>query len=142
MKARFSIKTMALVSTIDCALPFVLILIMTMTIATFGMARGAISAQSPSRAAQPPSDNAPQTYEGVITDSHCGAKHSAAIDKAAANCTVACVHAGERFVLIDGDTMYLLEGDMVALKQVAGQRVKIVGILNGTKISVRSVVAT
>lgn len=81
-----------------------------------------------------------QSYEGMITDTHCGAKHSAAMGQTAANCTLACVHAGEQFVLVDGDAVYLLEGDMIALKQVAGQRVKIVGTLNGTKISVRSVV--
>jgi hypothetical protein len=77
----------------------------------------------------------------MISDARCGAKHSAAIDKGATNCTITCVRAGEQFVLIDGDKFYLLDGDLVALKQVAGQRVRIVGTLNGTKIAVRSVVA-
>jgi hypothetical protein len=81
-----------------------------------------------------------QTYEGVIADSRCGAKHSAAIGKTAADCTRACVHAGEQFVLVDGDAVYLLEGDLAVLKQVAGQRVKLVGSLNGNRISVSSIV--
>jgi hypothetical protein len=51
------------------------------------------------------------------------------------------VRAGEQFVLIDGDKVYLLDGDLMALKQVAGQRVRIVGTLDGTKIAVRSVAA-
>jgi hypothetical protein len=77
----------------------------------------------------------------MITDTRCGAKHSAAIGQTATKCTVACVRGGEQFVLIDGDSVYLLEGDVAALKQVAGQRVRIVGTLNGTKIAVTSVTA-
>jgi hypothetical protein len=52
------------------------------------------------------------------------------------------VYAGEQFVLVDGETTYVLDGDVVALKRVAGQRVRIVGTLNGKKISVTSVVNT
>jgi hypothetical protein len=81
-----------------------------------------------------------ESYEGVITDTHCGAKHSAAIGMAAADCTRACVHGGEQFALVDGETVYLLEGGMEALKRVAGQRVRIVGTINGNTISVASVV--
>jgi hypothetical protein len=83
-----------------------------------------------------------QTYEGVITDTQCGAKHSAAMGRTAADCTVVCVRSGEQFVLVDGDTSYLLEGDLVTLKQVAGRRVRITGTVNGEKISVTSVVTT
>ena len=81
-----------------------------------------------------------RTYEGVITDTRCGARHSAAIGGTAADCALACVRAGEQFVLVDGDTTYSLEGDVIVLKRVAGQRVKIVGTLNRRKISVTSVV--
>jgi hypothetical protein len=75
----------------------------------------------------------------MITDAHCGAKHSAAIGKAAADCVRVCVHGGEQFALIDGEAIYLLDGDLVALKKVAGERVRIVGTLSGNKISVASV---
>jgi hypothetical protein len=81
-----------------------------------------------------------QTYDGMITDTHCGAKHSAAIGLAAADCTRVCIHSGEEFALIDGDKVYVLSGDRDALKRIAGQRVKIVGTLNGNTISVSSVV--
>jgi len=77
----------------------------------------------------------------MITDSYCGAKHSTAIGRAATDCTLICVHGGEQIVLVDGDTTYLLEGDVIALKRLAGQRARIVGTLNGGKISVTSVVA-
>src|ERR1700683_2566076 len=84
---------------------------------------------------------APQSYEGMVSDARCAAKHSAAMGQTATKCTVACVRSGEQFVLIDGDRVYLLEGDLIALKQVAGQRVRIVGTLNGTKLAVTSVTA-
>jgi len=90
---------------------------------------------------QSSSSTSTQTYEGMITDTRCGAKHSAVIGLAASDCARACVHAGEQFVLVQGDNLYTLEGDSAALKQVAGQRVRIVGILNGQKISVSSVTA-
>ena len=103
---------------------------------TFASAKGA-NGQSSSA----PSTTATQTYEGMITDTHCGAKHSAAMGLAASDCARACVHAGEQFVLVHGDHLFRLEGDSAALKQVAGQRVRIIGSLNGQKISVSSVTA-
>lgn len=77
----------------------------------------------------------------MITDTRCGAKHSAAIGMTAADCARVCVHGGEQFALIDGDTVYVLEGEPAALKHVAGQRVRIVGTLTGKRISVESVAA-
>jgi hypothetical protein len=80
-----------------------------------------------------------QSYEGVISDTRCGAKHAASIGKSAADCARACVHASEHFALVDGDTLYLLEGNVPAIKELAGQRVKIVGTQNGNTIIVSSV---
>ena len=129
MKARLWIETIALVGAMACALAF--------TIATPGIVAGTAAESGPPR---PPSDIQVQTYEGMITDTQCGAKHPAAIGKMAADCTLACVRGGEQFALVDGDTIYLLEGDRIALKRGAGRRVRIVGTLNGRKISVISVV--
>jgi hypothetical protein len=83
----------------------------------------------------------PQAYEGMITDTQCGARHSASIGMAAADCTRVCVHGGEHFALIHDEAVYVLEGDLASLKHVASQRVRIVGTLNGNKISVESVAA-
>jgi hypothetical protein len=94
-------------------------------------------AQSPAQ----PMEAQPQTYDGVITDTHCGAKHSAPLAETAAECTRVCVHAGDRFALVDGDKMYVLEGEPAALKRAAGERVRIAGTLNGNTISVTSVAA-
>jgi len=122
---------LALVSAIACGL--------SLFLATLGAAAGAADAQPES--GQPPQSSAirAQSYEGMITDMHCGAKHSAAVGMSAADCTRACVHSGERFALVDGDKMYVLEGETTALKRAAGQRVKVIGTLNGNTISVASV---
>jgi len=80
-----------------------------------------------------------QTYEGIITDAHCDAKHSAKVGMGAAECTRVCIHSGEHFALVDGDKTYILEGSDAALKRMAGQRVKVLGTLSGQTISVASV---
>jgi hypothetical protein len=82
----------------------------------------------------------PQAYEGIITDTRCGAKHSAKIALSAADCTRVCVHSGDGFALVDGDKLYLLQGEAAALKQSAGERVKILGTLTGNTIAVSSVI--
>jgi hypothetical protein len=102
-----------------------------------GAARTVQSATVPSVSPQAPS----QSYEGVITDTHCNAKHSTAIGMTASDCTRTCVHAGEHFALVDGESVYTLQGEPELLKKLAGQRVKIVGTLNGSQISVASVLA-
>jgi hypothetical protein len=60
---------------------------------------------------------------------------------AAADCTRLCVHSGESFALVDGDKAYKLDGQRATLKRLAGERVKIVGTLNGDTIAVASVAA-
>jgi hypothetical protein len=134
IKARFWIETIAVVSAVACALALV--------IATLGAVAGAAAGEPESGPPRASSAAPPQTYEGMITDTHCGAKHSAALGRTATDCTIVCVRGGEQFVLVDGDTRYLLEGDLVALRRVAGQRVRIIGTRNGRKISVASVVIT
>ena len=134
VKLRFWIEMFVLASAIAC--------ILALFLATLGAAAGAVgtepeSAQPQSSAA--PSSVQPQSYEGIITDTHCGAKHSVAVAMAAGDCTRVCVHGGEHFALVNGDKAYTLEGDQSALKQAAGQRVKILGTLTGTTISVASV---
>jgi hypothetical protein len=82
-----------------------------------------------------------QTYVGMVTCSRCLARHSAKIGGTATDCARVCVRDGANFTFVDGDRTYLLEGDPAALKRVAGQRVQIVGALNGGTITVASVAA-
>jgi hypothetical protein len=151
MKVRFWVEMLAVISLIACAAALVF--------ATVGGTAGAAadepesasaaepqqSSASPTQSSVPeaspvqPQNVQPQNYDGVITDTRCGAKHSAAIGQSAADCTRACVHGGERFALVDGDKMYALEGELARLKNSAGERVRIVGTLNGNTISVASV---
>jgi hypothetical protein len=93
----------------------------------------AIQAQAPSATQQ--------TYDGFITCSRCGAKHPASSSRNASDCTRICVHGGASFALIDGEEVYILEGNLSQVKKVAGQRAAITGILTGHTITVSSVAA-
>lgn len=97
------------------------------------------------QAPEPPQSEAPaarqQTYVGMVTCSRCFAKHSAEIGASATDCARVCVRDGAKFTLVDGDQTYLLKGDPAALKQVAGERVRIVGARNRDTIIVASVTA-
>jgi hypothetical protein len=126
----FWFETFAVISAIACVL--------ALGIAALGAIAGtAVAAPAPS---QPDTETSPQkSFDGMITDTRCGAKHSAAIGKTAADCTLVCIHGGEQFALVDGETVYSLEGATVQLKRVAGQRVRIIGALKGKKLSVTSI---
>jgi hypothetical protein len=78
-------------------------------------------------------------YVGMVTCSRCKAKHSAAMGQTADVCVRVCVHGGAHFALVNAESLYLLEGDMGALKKVAGQRVRVIGNLKGNTIRVESV---
>lgn len=122
------------VAVVGAAMACALILIM----ATRAPVAGAAASEPlPAQAVQ--SSDPPKVYEGVVTDTHCGAKHSAPIAKSAGDCTLVCVHSGEKFALVDGDQVYVLEGESAALKRVAGERVTIAGTLNGETLAVVSV---
>jgi hypothetical protein len=48
------------------------------------------------------------------------------------------VHGGAKFALVNAETSYILEGDLGVLKKLSGQRVRIVGRLDGKIIRVSS----
>jgi uncharacterized low-complexity protein len=133
VKLRFWIEVLVLASATACVLALFL--------ATLGAAAGAAATEPEPGQPQSAVPRAvqPQSYEGIITDTRCGAKHSAAVGMAAGDCTRVCVHGGEHFALVDGEKTYTLEGESDALKHAAGQRAKITGTLSGTTISVASV---
>lgn len=106
---------------------------------TVGAANGRADVDSPAAPSPQESPAATQTYEGEVTDTHCGARHTPAIAESAADCTRACVRSGEHFALVNGDKMYVLEGENQLLNHAAGERVTITGTLNGNTISVASV---
>jgi hypothetical protein len=117
-------------SGIACALA----LLFALVVATAGAAVGQMKASGGNSVA-----TESHAYEGMVTCSHCGARHSATLGQAASTCVRVCVHGGAQFALVNADSMYLLDGDMDALKRIAGQRAKIVGDLEGKTIKVQSV---
>jgi hypothetical protein len=134
MKAKhFWIELVTLCTAIACAL--------ALLFATLGAAAGAATGEQESGQATQPAVTQQRAYEGMITCTRCGAKHKAAIGKAAGDCAISCVHHGAQFALVDGDKTYLLIGDMAVLKGIAGQRGTVTGALNGNTITVTSVSA-
>jgi hypothetical protein len=77
-----------------------------------------------------------ENHEGMVTCSRCQARHPASAGRTATQCTLACVREGARFALIDGDKTYILDGDPVVLKKVAGQRARVAGPVRGDTIQV------
>jgi hypothetical protein len=94
-------------------------------------------------AAQPVDDNgaaSSQTFAGMITDSRCGARHGRNSGKTSAECVHSCVRNGAHYVLVDGEKVHALEGDPAELEKLAGERVNVVGMLEGDTIKVKAVV--
>ena len=125
---RVWIEIVLLGTAIACALA-----LLFATLGAAGAAAGEVGARQAS--------TTEQTYEGMVSCSRCGAKHSAALGQTASTCTRTCVNGGANFALVDADATYLLDGDLNLLKKLAGQRARIVGALHGQTIRVSSVAA-
>ena len=79
-----------------------------------------------------------QTFAGMLTDSNCGARHSMKSGKSPAECVRSCVRAGAHYVLVDGERSHPLDGDPAQFEKLAGERVEVVGVLEGDTIRVKS----
>lgn len=90
-------------------------------------------------AATQTADSAEQVFDGMVTCSRCGARHSPALQRPATVCVRVCVHGGASFALVSADSSYVLRGDSQLLKPFAGERARVVGTLSGHTILVRSV---
>ncbi len=122
------------------AIAFALALLIATVGAVAGAAQTETQSQSqtqsqPQRVAQP----GERIFEGMVTCSRCGARHSVTLARAADNCVRICVHNGGSFALVDAESSYILDGDPVALKKIAGQRARVVGVLTGKTIKMSSV---
>ena len=82
-----------------------------------------------------------QSFNGVVTDSMCGAAHMAK-DKTPAECTRMCVKDGMKYALAADKKLYTLEGHEAELSKLAGQRVTVKGTLKGNTLSVQEVAAS
>jgi hypothetical protein len=88
--------------------------------------------------AQSPPNPGAATFNGVITDSYCGARHLRGSHQSPAECARACVHKGAAYVLVDGDRRYQLTGRDDVLDRLAGQRANVTGTRQGNEIAVES----
>jgi len=75
------------------------------------------------------------SWTGVVSDSHCGAKHSA---PGATDCVNNCVKGGAKFVLVSEGKVYELDAQDKFTAH-AGNSVKVTGKLTGMAIAVQSV---
>jgi len=110
-------------------------LALALLFATVGAAAGVAVSQN--KQVTPPAGA--QSFEGMITCSHCGAKHQPALDRSASTCVRVCVHGGATFALIHDESVYLLEGDLGSFKKLAGQRARVIGTRTGNTIKVASI---
>ena len=72
---------------------------------------------------------------GVVSDSHCGLKHSTAGN---AGCVEHCVSGGATYVLVSNGKVYQLDAQD-KFKGLGGKEVTVTGKLKGTNITVSSV---
>jgi hypothetical protein len=119
--------------TIGTAVAFALALL----VATLGAATAGFAKPEPVQAG-----SSQQVFDGTVTCSKCGAKHSSTMAKNAADCVRICAHVGAAFTLVDEDKVYQLEGDTNTLKELATRRVRVVGEIQGNTIRISSIAAT
>ncbi len=77
-----------------------------------------------------------KTFSGMITDSHCGARHMRNTSQNSTDCARACVRKGATYVLVDGTRRYTLIGDESAVAHLAGERANVTGTRQGDTIIV------
>ena len=88
--------------------------------------------------AQSPLNPVAATFNGMITDSFCGARHLRSSHQSPAECARTCVRKGASYVLVDGNRRYQLTGGDDTLGRLAGQRANVTGTRQGDTIVVNS----
>ena len=83
-----------------------------------------------------------QTLSGMLTDSRCQGRHPSSSKMTSAQCTLFCIKQGASWVLVDGDAVYVLKGDSPSFNNLAGQRVKLTGVVEGNNVQVQGIEPT
>ena len=81
----------------------------------------------------------PDSWTGVVSDSHCGLKHSKE-SAAAATCVEKCVAGGGKYVFVSGKKLYQVE-PQEKFQGMGGKDVTVTGKIEGDKITAESVEA-
>ena len=88
------------------------------------------------------------SWTGEISDSACGASHAKMMAghkdlKTDRDCTLGCVKAGSKYVLVSDGKVYQIENQTLpALQQRAGQMVEVTGDMKGDTITVSKIAAS
>ena len=87
-----------------------------------------------------PDATAVQELTGIVSDGICKGRHNR---KAVTQfgCTVKCVGEGANYVLVVGDTVYILQGRRADLDKFAGGPVMVAGRVSGNTVVVDSITA-
>lgn len=80
---------------------------------------------------------ADKSWTGVVSESGCGLKHSAASDEAA-SCVEGCVAKGGKYVLVSGGKLYQVS-PQEKFKGMGGKSVKVAGNMKGDSITATAV---
>ena len=80
-------------------------------------------------------------FTGMVTDSHCGARHMRNSHQTASECARACFRRGASYVLVNGEHRYTLIGGEGSLSKLAGERANVIGTRQGDAILVDSAAA-
>jgi hypothetical protein len=78
-----------------------------------------------------------ESWTGVISDDACGAKHAPATP-ADQRCAASCIKSGGKAVLVSGDKVYNID-NQTAVKGHEGQKVTVIGKLNGDTVHIESI---
>ena len=76
-----------------------------------------------------------KTITGVVSDSHCGAKHT---DAGNAECIEHCVSGGAKYILVSNGKIYQLDAQD-KFKGLGGKSVTVKGKVKGESITVKTV---
>jgi hypothetical protein len=130
---RFWLSLIGLCIVVACAAAIVLAIVSATTAL-------AVTTSDEPPAAEAKADAAvrQRVLKGVVTDTSCSAKHVSE-DKTAAECARTCVRHGAQYALVSGEKMYLLDGNLADVDQLAGQRAEVMGSVDGDLVIVRSI---
>jgi hypothetical protein len=125
----------------SCAVPALAValgsaVLFTSAAVGFASDEGSITVEA---ATQVASDIRQRIFTGLITDDHCRARHDMDSGKSTKECTKMCVRNGSKYVLVEGDKKYDLAGSEAEFDDLAGERVRVVGSLDGNTIKVDSI---
>lgn len=80
-----------------------------------------------------------KTFEGVVTDTMCGAGHTMMGNIPDKQCVLGCVKGGSKYGLIVGKKVYTLEGKSADFEKFAAAKVKVTGTVSGDTLRAESI---